>query len=83
MKAQGRINYKYFFFFISLSSGASRVAQTVKNPPAVQETQVRYLDREDALGEGKATHYSILAWSIPWTEEPGGLPSMGSPNAHG
>ena len=55
MKAQGRINYKYFFFFISLSSGASRVAQTVKNPPAVQETQVRSLDREDALGEGKAT----------------------------
>ena len=65
------------------ASWSSLVALMVKNPPAVQETQVRSLDREDALGEGKATHYSILAWSIPWTEEPGGLPSMGSPNAHG
>ena len=55
----------------------------VKNPPAVQEIQVRSLGREDALGEGKTTHSGILAWSIPGTEEPGGLPSMGSQSAHG
>ena len=55
---------------------ASLVAQTVKNPPAVQETQVRSLGREDPLEEGMTTHSSILAWIIPWTEEPGGLQSM-------
>ena len=50
----------------------------VKNSPAVQETQVRSLGREDPLEEDMATHSSILAWRIPWTEEPGGLESMGS-----
>ena len=54
------------------------MAQTVKNLPAVQETQVRSLDREDPLEKGVATHSSILAWRIPWTEEPGVLQSMGS-----
>ena len=52
----------------------------VKNPPAMQETQetwVRSLGREDPLGQEMATHSSILAWRIPWTEEPGGLQSMG------
>ena len=49
----------------------------VKNPPANQETRVQSLDREDALEEETATHSSILAWEIPWTEEPGGLQSMG------
>ena len=49
----------------------------VKNPPAMQETQVRSLGREDPLEEGRATHFSILAWKIPWTEKPGGLQSMG------
>ena len=49
-----------------------------KNPPAVQETQVRSLGREDPLEEGMATHSSILAWRIPWTEEPGGPQSMRS-----
>ena len=49
----------------------------VKNPPAVQETQVRSLDLEDPLEKGMATHSSILAWRIPWTEEPGGLQSRG------
>ena len=53
------------------------MAQTVKNLPAVQETQVQYLGREDPLEKGVATHSSILAWRIPWTEEPGGLQSMG------
>ena len=45
----------------------------VKNPPAMQETQVQSLGQEDALEEGMATHSSILAWRIPWTEKPGGL----------
>ena len=53
--------------------GASLVAQTVKNPPAMQETLVRSLDQEDPLEEGMATHSSIFAWRMPWTEEPGGL----------
>ena len=51
----------------------------VKNPPSVQETWVRSLSQEDPLGEGTATHSSILVWRIPWTEEPVGLQSMGSP----
>ena len=46
---------------------ASLIAQLVKNPPAMQETPVRFLDCEDPLEEGKATHSSILAWRIPWT----------------
>ena len=52
---------------------ASLVAQTVKNLPAVQETQVQSLGPEDPLEEGMATHFRILAWRIPCTEEPGGL----------
>ena len=50
----------------------------VKNPPAMQETQVRSLGWEDPLEEGIATHSSILAWRIPWTEKPVGLQYMGS-----
>ena len=57
---------------------ASLVAQMVKNLPTVQETWVPSLGWGDPLGEGMATHCSILAWRIPWTEEPGGLQSMGS-----
>ena len=49
----------------------------VKNQPAMQETWVRFLGRDDPLEKGMATHSSILAWRIPWTEEPGGLQSMG------
>ena len=49
----------------------------MKNPPTVQETWVGSLGWEDPLEEGMATHSSILAWRIPWTEEPGGLQSMG------
>ena len=56
---------------------ASLVAQLVKNLPAVQETQVRSLGWEDPLEKEMATHSSILAWKISWTEEPGGLQSMG------
>ena len=50
----------------------------VKNPPAARETWVRSLGWEDPVEESMATHPSILAWRIPWTEEPGGLQSMGS-----
>ena len=59
---------------------ASLVAQTVKNVPAIQErqeTQVQSLGQEDPLEKGMATHSSILAWRFMWTEEPGGLQSMG------
>ena len=59
-------------------SRASLVVQTVKNLPAVQETQVCSLGREDPLEKRMATHTSTLAWRIPWTEEPGGLQSTGS-----
>ena len=53
------------------------VAQTVKNLPAVQETGVQSLGCEGPLEKEMATHSRILAWRIPWTEEPGGLQSMG------
>ena len=56
---------------------ASLVAQMVKNLPAVWETWVRSLDWEDTLEKEMATQASVLAWRIPWTEEPGGLQSMG------
>ena len=54
----------------------SLVAQMVKNLPAMRETWVQSLGWKDSLEEGMATHSSILAWRIPWTEEPGGLQSM-------
>ena len=56
---------------------ASLVAQMVKLLPAMQETRVRSLGQEDLLEKEMATHSSALAWRIPWTEEPGGLQSMG------
>ena len=54
------------------------MTQTVKNPPAMQETRVQSLNWEDPLEKRRAAHSSILAWRIPWTKEPGGLQSMGS-----
>ena len=57
---------------------ASLVAQMVKNLLAMQETQVQSLSWKDPLEKVMAAHSSILAWRIPWTEEPGGLPSIGS-----
>ena len=54
------------------------MAWMVKNLPAMQDTQARSLGWEDLLEKGMVTHFSILAWKIPWTEEPGGLQSMGS-----
>ena len=60
---------------------ASLVAELVKNLPAMRETWVQSLGWEDPLEKGKAIHSSILAWRIPWTEDPGGLQSMGSQKA--
>ena len=57
---------------------ASLLAQSLKNLPAMQETCVQFLGQEDPLEKEMTTHSSILAWRIPWTEEPGGLQSMGS-----
>ena len=57
------------------------MAQTGKNPPAMQETWVQSLGQEDPLEEGMATHSSILAWKIPWTEEAGRPQSMASQRA--
>ena len=56
---------------------ASLVVQSVDNLPAIQKTWIQSLGQEDPLEEEMATHSSILAWRIPWTEEPGGLQSMG------
>ena len=66
------------FIVLALACGiwAFLVAQTVKNLPAIQETWAQSLGWEDPLEKEKATHSSILAWRIPWTEEPGGLQSM-------
>ena len=61
----------FFTFFLSV------VSQMVENPPAVQETWVQSLGREDTAKKGMAAHSIILAWRIPWTEEPGGLQSVG------
>ena len=61
----------------NLRLGASLVAQTVKNLPAMQETQVRSLGWEDPLEKEMAIHSSVFAWRIPWTEDPGGLQSTG------
>ena len=59
-------------------ASASLVSQSVKNPPAVYKTRVQFLGWEDPLEKEMATHSSIHAWEIPWTEEPGRLQSMGS-----
>ena len=70
--------FTYLFIYLVYTLWrASLVAQMVKNPPAIQETWIQSLGWEDPLEEGMATHSSILAWRIPWTEEPGGLQSMG------
>ena len=55
------------------SNGSVSLAHTVKNPPAMQETQIHSLDWEDPLEKGMATRSSILAWRIPWADEPGEL----------
>ena len=59
-------------------SWASLVAQVIKNPPATWESWVRSLGQEDPLEKGMATQSNLLAWTTPWTEEPGRLQSLGS-----
>ena len=70
------LTFQPHFFFIYTWS--SLVAQTVKRPLIMRETRVRSLGCEDPLEKEMATHSNILAWRIPWTEEPGGLQSTGS-----
>ena len=67
----------YRYYYLQEHSRASLVAQTVKYLSAMQETRVQSLGWKDALEKGMATHSSILAWRIPGTGEPGGLPFMG------
>ena len=74
-------NQKQMFLLLEVSlvsSMASLVLQMVKNLPALQETWVQFLGWEDSLEKGMATHSSILARKIPWTEEPGRLQSTGA-----
>ena len=66
------------FIFLPMDIQSSLVAQTVKSLPAMRETEVRSLGQESSLERGMAIHSSILAWKIPWTEEPGRPQSMGS-----
>ena len=66
------------FIYIYHIKSASLVAQTVKRLPAVPETWVRSLGQEDPLEKEMETYSSTFAWEIPWTEEPGRLPSTGS-----
>ena len=75
----GNLRVEKFLIKLLISiTWASLEAQMVKNLPAMQETQVTSLGWEDPLEMGMATHSSILAWRIPWTEESGGLQSTGS-----
>ena len=67
----------YMYVCVYYINGASLLAQTVKNPHAKQETWVRFLGWEDPLEQEMATHSNILAWRIPWTEEPDVLQFMG------
>ena len=69
------------FFTTSTSWEASLVSQLVNNLPAMWGTQVQSLGCEDPLEKGMETHSNILAWRVPWTEESGGLQSMGSQRA--
>ena len=65
------------FLVPSLAYRACLVAQMLKNLPAMKETWIQFLSQEDPLEKEMAAHYSILAWRVPWTEEPGGLQSIG------
>ena len=71
----------YFGFHSSFKICMLLMALTVKNLPALLDTWIRSLSHEDPLEKGMSTHSGILAWKIPWTEEPGGLPSVGSQRA--
>ena len=85
-KVGGRLQRERIYVYIQLHvhrirAWASLVAQMVKNLPADQETRVWSLGQGDPLEKAMATHSSVLAWRIPWIEEPGGLQSMGSQRA--
>ena len=67
------VPYQLWLCVCLIENWASLVAQLVKNLPEMLETQVQSLDGEDPLEKEMAAHCSILAWKIPWTEEPGGL----------
>ena len=73
------VTFTFLFIGLPLWLRASLVAQRLKRLPAMQETWVRSLGREDPLEKEMATHSSTLAWRTPWTEELGGLQSTGSP----
>ena len=73
------MSFCYYIFKLCFAlEKTSLVAQMVKRLPTMQETRVQSLGREDLLEKEMATHSNIPAWEIPWTEEPGGLQSMGS-----
>ena len=72
------LKYMYGIYKYLYKVRASLIAQLVKNLPAIQETWVQFISQEDPLEKKMATHSSILAWRIPWTEKPGRLQSMGS-----
>ena len=78
LSLEWNIFIKYLELLCTRDVSLLPVVQTVKNLPAMQETWLQSLGQEDPLEKGMATHSSILAWRIPWTEEPGGLQSMGS-----
>ena len=81
MKALGRSGNQLVKMILQLNMPrASLVAQRLKHLPPMQETRVRSLGWEDPLEKEMVTHSSILAWKIPWTEEPGGLQPTGSQN---
>ena len=72
-------SFSFFYTLVYIwSRGASPIAQSVNHLPAVQEIRVQFLGQEDPLEKEMATHFSILAWGIPWIKEPSGLQSMGS-----
>ena len=75
LKCVKSVSRFFFFFFMQISS---LIAQSVKSLTAMQETWVQFLGWEDPLDKEMATHSSVLAWRIPWKEEPGRLQSMGS-----
>ena len=73
----GKLDFTYVSYISVNLSWASLVAQMIKNLSVMLETRVWSLGQEDPLEKGMTTHSTILAWRIPWTEEPGGLQSMG------
>ena len=70
--------YETLYLDLGTAKELPSMAQTIKNLPAMQETRVQSLGREDSLEKGMATHSRILAWGIPLAEEPGGLQAVGS-----